>query len=93
MQAAAELSTAATHGARCIFEVVDVRSEAAVDAAVGRIVAALGRLDVVVNNAAGNFLCSAAHLSGNAFRTVLEIDVQGMFHVCKVCAHRSGVCC
>merc|ERR1712062_559885 len=49
----------------------------AVDAAVN----AFGHLDTLVNNAAGNFLAPAEDLSPNAFRTVMEIDALGTFHL------------
>ncbi|MEX1363235.1 MAG: SDR family oxidoreductase, partial [Nannocystaceae bacterium] len=39
---------------------------------------------IVVNGAAGNFLCPAAQLSSNGFRTVLDIDAVGTFNVSRV---------
>ena len=42
-----------------------------------------GRLDILVNGAAGNFLAPAAALSPNGFRTVIEIDLLGTFHAAK----------
>jgi len=42
-----------------------------------------GRLDIVVNAAAGNFLAAADALSPNGFRTVLDIDAVGTFAVCR----------
>ncbi|KAK7313899.1 hypothetical protein VNO77_39104 [Canavalia gladiata] len=41
-----------------------------------------GRIDVLVNAAAGNFLVSAEDLSPNGFRTVLDIDSVGTFTMC-----------
>ncbi|CAM8888110.1 unnamed protein product [Rhodiola kirilowii] len=41
-----------------------------------------GKLDILVNNAAGNFLASAEDLSPNGFRTVLDIDSVGTFTMC-----------
>jgi len=38
-----------------------------------------------VNGAAGNFLCPAAQLSYNGFRTVMEIDTVGTYNVSKAC--------
>ena len=38
----------------------------------------------VFSDAAGNFLCPAAGLSFNAFRTVMDIDAMGTFNVTKV---------
>ena len=40
-----------------------------------------GRVDVLVNGAAGNFLVPFEKMSVNAFRTVMEIDTFGTFHV------------
>ncbi|XP_059438884.1 peroxisomal 2,4-dienoyl-CoA reductase [(3E)-enoyl-CoA-producing]-like [Corylus avellana] len=41
-----------------------------------------GRLDILVNSAAGNFLVAAEDLSPNGFRTVIEIDSVGTFTMC-----------
>src|SRR5205823_12597326 len=43
----------------------------------------LGRLDIVVNNAAGNFYCPSAELSANGFGTVLDIDAKGTWNVSR----------
>src|SRR5436190_1526693 len=42
-----------------------------------------GRVDIVVNGAAGNFLCKAEELSSNGFGTVVDIDLKGTFNVCR----------
>ncbi|KMT17447.1 hypothetical protein BVRB_2g037850 [Beta vulgaris subsp. vulgaris] len=42
-----------------------------------------GRIDILVNAAAGNFLASAEDLSSNGFRTVLDIDAVGTFTMCR----------
>uniref|UniRef100_A0A7N0TID1 2,4-dienoyl-CoA reductase [(3E)-enoyl-CoA-producing] n=1 Tax=Kalanchoe fedtschenkoi TaxID=63787 RepID=A0A7N0TID1_KALFE len=41
-----------------------------------------GKIDILVNNAAGNFLASAEDLSPNGFKTVLDIDSVGTFTMC-----------
>ncbi|KAF2309311.1 hypothetical protein GH714_001577 [Hevea brasiliensis] len=41
-----------------------------------------GRIDILVNAAAGNFLVSPEDLSPNGFRTVLDIDAVGTFTMC-----------
>ncbi|GMG99278.1 hypothetical protein Nepgr_001118 [Nepenthes gracilis] len=41
-----------------------------------------GRIDILVNAAAGNFLVSAEDLSSNGFRTVMDIDSVGTFTMC-----------
>lgn len=42
-----------------------------------------GRIDILVNGAAGNFLADAERLSLNAFKTVIEIDTIGTFMMSK----------
>lgn len=61
----------------------DVRQYVELDAQVQAVVAAYGRLDIVVNSAAGNFLSPAATLSANGFRAVIDIDLCGTFNTCR----------
>ncbi|XP_047947469.1 peroxisomal 2,4-dienoyl-CoA reductase [(3E)-enoyl-CoA-producing]-like [Salvia hispanica] len=49
-----------------------------VEATVGH----FGRLDILVNAAAGNFLAAAEDLSPNGFKTVMDIDTVGTFTMC-----------
>jgi NAD(P)-dependent dehydrogenase (short-subunit alcohol dehydrogenase family) len=58
----------------------DVREPKSVDAALERALAESGRLDALVNNAAGNFLCPSEELSPNAFAAVVGIVLHGTFH-------------
>ncbi len=67
-------------GRRAHVCVADVRDAAAVDATVAEASAALGGIDVLVNNAAGNFLCPSEDLSANAFAAVTGIVLHGTFH-------------
>jgi NAD(P)-dependent dehydrogenase (short-subunit alcohol dehydrogenase family) len=40
-------------------------------------------LDILVNCAAGNFMCAAEELTPSAFRTVVDIDLQGTYNMCS----------
>jgi len=61
----------------------DVRNPEEVEQALSATVERFGRIDIVVNGAAGNFLCNAEELSPNGFGTVVDIDLKGTFNVCR----------
>jgi 2,4-dienoyl-CoA reductase [(3E)-enoyl-CoA-producing], peroxisomal len=82
VSAAAEAIAAST-GRRCVPINADVRQFEAVESAVSRTVQELGGLDIVVNNAAGNFYCPSADLSPNGFGTVIDIDAKGTWNVSR----------
>lgn len=82
LQAAARELSEAT-GRECIACPADVRRPEEVEAALDRALQRFGRIDLVVNGAAGNFLAPAAQLSYNGFKTVLEIDTVGTWNVCR----------
>jgi NAD(P)-dependent dehydrogenase (short-subunit alcohol dehydrogenase family) len=69
--------------AEAIGYAADVREFGAVEAALQAFRQTAGALDIVVSGAAGNFLAPAAQMSANAFRTVVEIDLLGTFHVLR----------
>lgn len=62
----------------------DVRDVAAVDAALQEGVARFGVIDALVSGAAGNFLCEARSMSPNGFKSVVDIDLIGTFHVLRM---------
>ena len=70
-------------GVRSLAVAGDVRKPADVDAVVAKTVEAFGRLDILVNGAAGNFVCLAENLSPNGFGTVVDIDLKGTFNVSR----------
>lgn len=70
-------------GGEALPAAADVREPDRVAEAVGATVERFGKLDLVVNGAAGNFLAPAAQLSPNGFRTVVEIDLCGTFNVSR----------
>ncbi len=70
-------------GVRAAAHAADVRDAAAVNGMVAAVAAELGRIDIVVNGAAGNFICLAENLSPNGFGTVVDIDLKGTFNVSR----------
>lgn len=68
-------------GVRAAVSETDVRDRGRVGETVADVVDALGRLDVVVNNAAGNFLVRTEELSENGWRAVVDIVLTGTFNV------------
>jgi NAD(P)-dependent dehydrogenase (short-subunit alcohol dehydrogenase family) len=61
----------------------DVRGYAAVEQALQATHDAWGEIDIVISGAAGNFLAPAIGMSANAFKTVIDIDLLGTFHVLR----------
>jgi NAD(P)-dependent dehydrogenase (short-subunit alcohol dehydrogenase family) len=59
---------------------LDVRNPEQVDEMVGRVVKHFGRIDILVNNAAGNFVCRAEDLSPNGWNAVVGIVLNGSFY-------------
>jgi citronellol/citronellal dehydrogenase len=58
-------------------EALDIRDEEAVDRFFDGLLERHGRLDVLVNNAGGQFLAPAESITPKGFRTVTELNVQG----------------
>jgi len=65
----------------------DVRDAAAVDAMIAAIWAD-GPLDILMNNAAGNFLARTEDLSIGAFQAVIGIVLMGALHTTLACGRR-----
>jgi NAD(P)-dependent dehydrogenase (short-subunit alcohol dehydrogenase family) len=59
---------------------VDVRNPEQVDAMVATAVAAFGGVDILINNAAGNFIARAEDLSPNGWNAVIGIVLNGSFY-------------
>jgi NAD(P)-dependent dehydrogenase (short-subunit alcohol dehydrogenase family) len=74
---AAEL---AAKGAKAAWAPCDVREPQQVDQALETIRGSLGLPDILVNNAAGNFLCASEDLAPKGFDIVVRIVLHGTFH-------------
>lgn len=70
----------ATAGGNAFGIACDVRDPQRVQETVAQIVERTGRVDVLVNNAAGNFVARSEELSPNGFKAVVDIVLNGTFH-------------
>lgn len=75
-------------GAQAIAVKCDVRDFAQVEAMVSEAERAFGSIDILVNNAAGNFLCPTEDLSPNGFNAVVGIVLNGTFHATLAAGRR-----
>jgi NAD(P)-dependent dehydrogenase (short-subunit alcohol dehydrogenase family) len=76
----------AAHGCGTLALQLDVRRVEAVDAAVEAVLEKFGAVDILVNNAAGNFIVPSIDLSPNGWRAVVEIVLNGTWF----CSRRVG---
>ncbi|REK15717.1 MAG: SDR family NAD(P)-dependent oxidoreductase [Planctomycetota bacterium] len=77
-QAAAEMAEAS--GGQTLALPCDVREPEQVEAMLAAVRERFGRLDALVNNAAGNFVCPTERLSYNAFNAVVDIVLKGTYN-------------
>lgn len=70
-------------GGQAFAVAADVRNPEEIEKAIAGTVSHFGKIDIVVNGAAGNFLCAAEELSPNGFGTVVDIDLKGTFNVSR----------
>jgi NAD(P)-dependent dehydrogenase (short-subunit alcohol dehydrogenase family) len=68
------------NGGACGYATADVRDFAAVEAAIAAGEREIGRIDTLINNAAGNFIARTEKISPNAFAAVAGIVLHGTFH-------------
>jgi NAD(P)-dependent dehydrogenase (short-subunit alcohol dehydrogenase family) len=66
--------------------ICDVRDAKAVEHSIEAVVEHWGCIDILVNNAAGNFIAPAVSLSPNGWKAVIDIVLNGSFY----CSHFAG---
>jgi NAD(P)-dependent dehydrogenase (short-subunit alcohol dehydrogenase family) len=80
LTAAVEQIRSDTHGDAAHYHVLDVRDAEAVEKMAERVETAHGRIDFLVNNAAGNFIVPSEQLSVNGWNSVIGIVLNGTFY-------------
>eukprot|EP00568_Trieres_chinensis_P000364 CAMPEP_0183309424 /NCGR_PEP_ID=MMETSP0160_2-20130417/25336_1 /TAXON_ID=2839 ORGANISM="Odontella Sinensis, Strain Grunow 1884" /NCGR_SAMPLE_ID=MMETSP0160_2 /ASSEMBLY_ACC=CAM_ASM_000250 /LENGTH=310 /DNA_ID=CAMNT_0025473451 /DNA_START=27 /DNA_END=956 /DNA_ORIENTATION=- len=79
----ASSSLSSETGKTCLRFACDVRNVSSCEDAIRFTLERFGSIDILVNGAAGNFLAEASALSPKGFKTVMEIDAQGTFNMCR----------
>ena len=72
-----------SYGGQSMGIAADVRDYEAVENAFAETTKQFGKLDVLVSGAAGNFPALATEMSPNAFKSVIDIDLLGSYHVLR----------
>ncbi|MEU0937379.1 SDR family NAD(P)-dependent oxidoreductase, partial [Embleya sp. NPDC005971] len=75
-------------GARIATATCDIREPAEIEAAFDAAVDTFGLPDVLINNAAANFPAPAEEMSPNAWRTVVDITLNGTYFCAREFARR-----
>lgn len=64
-------------GGKCLAVACDVRHYDQVEVMLQKVLEAYGKVDILLNNAAGNFISPTERLSANAFDTIIDIVLKG----------------
>jgi citronellol/citronellal dehydrogenase len=73
-------------GGDCLPLACDVREPEAAKALVDAVIAAYGSLDVLVNNAGGQFVKPAEEISHNGFRAVMRLNLDAVWELTRLAA-------
>ena len=73
-------------GVRALALATDVASYASMEALMAHTVSALGRLDVLVNNAGIARVAPLAEASLDDWRAIVDVNLSGVFHGCRAAA-------
>jgi citronellol/citronellal dehydrogenase len=84
-----EDTAAQAYGGRCEARTCDIREEDKVAALVNGVLDRHGRIDLLVNNAGGQFLTPAEDITPKGFRTVIRLNVEGTWLMTHAVATRA----
>jgi NAD(P)-dependent dehydrogenase (short-subunit alcohol dehydrogenase family) len=71
--------------------VCDIREEEQVHALVGGVLGRHGRIDLLVNNAGGQYMTPAEDITAKGFRTVMRLNVEGTWLMTRAVATRAMI--
>ena len=86
---AAEALRGLREGARVHQAPMDIRDYEAVEGWVDGTLEALGKIDILINNAGGQFPTTAQHLSPRGFEAVVRNNLQGTWNVTHAVANKA----
>jgi NAD(P)-dependent dehydrogenase (short-subunit alcohol dehydrogenase family) len=81
----------AAEGGSFEHQPLDIREDEAVDGFVDGVLERHGRIDLLVNNAGGQFMSPAEAITPKGFRTVIELNVQGTWQMTHAAATRAFI--
>jgi citronellol/citronellal dehydrogenase len=84
-----EETAARAESARCEAQVCDIREEDQVSALVDGVLERHGHVDLLVNNAGGQYLTPAEDITPKGFRTVIGLNVEGTWLMTHTVATRA----
>jgi citronellol/citronellal dehydrogenase len=84
-------TAAAAEGGRCEAVACDIREEQQVASLVDEVLARHGRIDLLVNNAGGQYLAPAEDITPKGFRTVMRLNVEGTWLMSHAVATRAMI--
>jgi citronellol/citronellal dehydrogenase len=86
-----EETTSAAEGGRIEARACDIREEDQVEALVEGVMERHGRIDLLVNNAGGQFMSPAEDITPKGFRTVIRLNVEGTWLMTHAVATRAMI--
>ena len=73
---------------RCSAVTCDIREQEEVDALVDGVIGAHDKIDLLLNNAGGQYMAPAESISPKGFRTVVRLNVEGTSAMCHAVASK-----
>lgn len=72
----------------CAYQPCDIRKTDEIESLADKIEATYGRLDILINNAGGQFPSLVEYISENGWNAVINTNLNGTFYMCKAMATR-----